>query len=177
MQLELIYLILGLIALWIGSELIVKGILNIAKHYRISHMFLGLVVLAIGTDLPELILTINSSVQKLGSTNTSGLVVGDIIGSCFSQVGLILGILSFVGLMTLTKREIKRDGVMMIASVILLLVVSYSGLISRAEGLILVLIYCMYILVVYNEEHFREKLKRAPRARWFWDSFSIIGGL
>ncbi len=176
MQLQLIYLILGLLGLWIGSELVVKGTLNIAKHYKISHLFLGLVILAIGTDLPELVVTVTAAVYKLGGVDTSGLVVGNSIGSCFSQVGFVLGIISLFGLMTLSKREIKRDGMMMIASVVLIIFAGYDGIITRAEGLIFILVYVLYVLAIYREEHLYEKIKRAPSAKWFWDAFSILGG-
>lgn len=176
MQFELVYLILGLVGLLIGSELVVNGTLNIAKHYKISHLFLGLIVLAVGTNLPELIVTINGAIYRLNGIETSGIVVGDLIGSCFAQIGLILGILGLIGVISLTKKEIKRDCVMMIGSVALLIFVSLDKFISKAEGLMLVFIFCLYLLNVYREEKLYEKMKRAPKMHLMWDIFSIIGG-
>tara|TARA_Y100000034_G_scaffold95112_2_gene115393 strand:- start:910 stop:1854 length:945 start_codon:yes stop_codon:yes gene_type:complete len=176
MQLELLYLILGLAGLLIGSELVIRAILNISKHYKISHLFLGLVILSIGTDLPELVVDVTGAIYRLKGIETSGLIIGETIGTCFSQIGLVLGIIALFGLVTLTKKEIFRDGLMMVSSVVLLMFASYDGIISRTEGLIFVLIFCLYLLVIYREEHLHEKIKRAPGVKWFWDVISIIGG-
>lgn len=176
MQLELIYLILGLIGLLIGSELVIRAVLHISRHYKISHLFLGLVILSIGTDLPELVVDVTGAIYRLRGIETSGLIVGETIGTCFSQVGLVLGIIALFGCVTLTKKEIFRDGGMMVSSVLLLIIASLDGVISKTEGLIFVLIFILYIMVVYREEHLHEKIKRAPRAKWFWSVFSIIGG-
>lgn len=176
MQLELLYLILGLAGLLIGSELVIRAVLNISRHYKISHLFLGLVILSIGTDLPELVVDVTGAIYRLRGIETSGLIMGETVGTCFSQVGLVLGILALLGTVTLTKKEIFRDGAMMASSVVLLIIASFDGIISKTEGMIFVLIFILYILVVYREEHLHEKIKRAPKAKWFWDVFSIIGG-
>ena len=47
-------LLLGLIALWLGAELIIKGTQNISEHFKISSLFLGLTIVALGTSLPEI---------------------------------------------------------------------------------------------------------------------------
>jgi len=134
------------------------------------------VILSIGTDLPELVVDVTGAIYRLRGIETSGLIVGETIGTCFSQVGLVLGIIALFGTMTLTKKEIFRDGAMMVSSVALLILASLDGVISKTEGLIFVLIFCLYLLVVYREEHLHEKIKRAPQVKWFWDVISIIGG-
>ena len=60
---EFILLIIGLIGLWFGTNLVIKGALNIANYYELSQVFVGIAILSIGTDLPELIISIDASIQ------------------------------------------------------------------------------------------------------------------
>ena len=61
---EFILLIIGLIGLWFGTNLVIKGALNIANYYELSQVFVGIAILSIGTDLPELIISIDASIQS-----------------------------------------------------------------------------------------------------------------
>ena len=175
-MLEIILLILGLVGLVLGAELILKGALNIAEHYKISHLFIGLTILAVGTDLPELFISITGAIHRLGGVETSGLIVGESIGSCFGQIALVLGIAGLFGTLILTKRELIRDGLMMLGSVALLFLVSIDGKITRAEGVMFIIIYIFYFVVLQKEEKLHEKVKRAPSMHLQWDVSSLIGG-
>ena len=63
-MLEFFLTILGLVGLWLGTELVIRGAVNIANYYELSQVFVGVAVLAIGTDLPEMVIAINASLQK-----------------------------------------------------------------------------------------------------------------
>jgi len=171
------FLILGLIGLIIGAHLIIKGSLNIANHYKISQLFIGLTILAIGTDLPELFVIITGAVKKLGGVETSGLIVGQTIGSCMGQIALTLGIMGLISFLTVTKRELLRDGLFMIGSVLLLFFISFNGNISRVEGIIFLIIYIFYFFNLQREEKVFAKIKKAPRIRLGWSILSITAGL
>lgn len=173
---ELLYLILGLLGLLIGTELIINGSLNIAEHFKLSKLFIGLTVLAIGTDLPELFVIITGAVYNLGGAETSGLIIGNSLGSCFGQIALTLGILGLFGALSLTKRELKRDGLMMLSSVILLFLVAYDGAITRIDGLIFVLFYLFYFYNLIREEKLHSRLKEAPKMFFLWAVVSLIAG-
>ena len=174
---EIIFLILGLVGLILSSSLVIKGALNIARHYKISELFMGLTILAIGTDLPELFISITGAIQRLGGIETSGLIIGETIGSTLGQTLLAVGLLGLFGTIFLTKREIKRDGMMMIGSVILFFLAGLDGIITRIEGIAFVLIYIFYFLSLYREEKIKEKVTKAPPMQFGWDTLSIIVGL
>lgn len=170
------YLILGLLGLVIGAELIIRGSLNIAEHYKISHFFIGLTVLAMGTDLPELAIVITGAFHKLGGIDTSGLIVGEAVGSSFGQIALALGILALFGTLVLKKRELKRDGLVMLGSVVLLFLVSLDGIITTAEGVMFIFFYLLYFRSLITEEKIREKVARAPRMYMRWVVLSLVAG-
>jgi len=173
---ELILLIFGLAGLVLGSQLIIRGSLDIAKHYKFSQIFIGLTILAIGTDLPELVVDITGAIHRLQGIETSGLIVGETIGTCFGQIALTMGILGLFTYLTFARRRVIRDGSMMIVSVILLLLVGLDGTITRFDGALFILIYIVYFAYLQREEKTFEKIKRAPSMHMMWSAISVIAG-
>lgn len=173
---ELIFLVLGLLVLVLGANLVIKGSTNIAQHYKISPLFLGLTLLTLGTNLPELVVSITASMRSLGGVDTSGLILGNVIGSGFGQIGFTLGILGLFTFLFLTKRELLRDGSMMIGSVLLLFLVAFDGVITMVDGLIFIFVYLIYFMSLSREEKIKEKMKKAPTMHLFWDLMSLVAG-
>ncbi len=176
-MLDLLILILSLAGLWMGAELVIKGALHIADHYKISQLFIGLTILTLGTDLPELFINVTASIDRLNGIETSGIILGDIIGSSFSQIGLILGIAGLLATLSITKRLIIRDGLMMVASVAILFLAGLDGEISRVDGGIFILVYGFYFMTILREEKLHEKVKRAPGYDLGWSVISLLAGL
>lgn len=175
-MLDFIYIVFGLFGLLIGAQLITRAALNIAEHFKISQLFIGLTILAFGTDLPELTVLVTGSVHKLLGNETSGLIIGDAIGSCFGQIGLALGIAGMFGVMLVKKTNLLRDGFMLITSILLLLLAGVDGVIGRVEGISFIIIYIFYFFLIFREETLTEKVKRAPQFHPFWSIISLIGG-
>jgi cation:H+ antiporter len=98
---DIVLLILGLAGLWFGTEVTIKGAVSIAKRYRVSEFVIGLVVLSIGSDLPELSIAIDAGLKNLAGGSYSDVVVGSALGSSLGQIGFVLG---FVGLLSYPSR-------------------------------------------------------------------------
>ena len=173
---ELIFLVLGIGGLWLGTELIIKPAISIARHFKLSEMFVGLTLLAIGTDLPELIINITASVDRLNGIDTAGLVYGNIVGSAMSQLALTMGLAAMLGYLYLNKRQIRRDGLMLLSSVFILFVLSFNGMLSRLDGIILIIVYIIYFATLQRQEKFVEKAVRAKKTDFRWSIVSLIGG-
>ena len=58
-------IIAGLIGLWLGTKWIINGAVGIAKKFNLSHSFVGVAILAVGTDLPEVFVTVKASILQL----------------------------------------------------------------------------------------------------------------
>jgi len=176
---ELVYLILGLAGLWIGAELTTRGSMSIARKLKISYTFVGLTILAIGTDLPELFINITAAVQKLQGVDTSGLIMGETVGTVISQTTLILGLIGIFGYVIISKREFLRDGLIMIGSAAVLFLMGMDGQLSMMDGLILLIIYSFYFMTVVREEKITEKIRNRKQRLGvlFWAVVSLIAGL
>jgi len=174
---EIILLIAGLTGLWIGAELTIRAALHIADHFKISQLFIGLTIMTIGTDLPEMFIDVTAAIQRLKGIETSGIIIGETIGTLFSQITLILGIAGVFGVLSIKKRMLMRDGFMLLATVLLLFLAGYDGEISRLDGLIFILIYAGYFFTLFREEKVFEKIKRAPSLFFGWSILSLVSGL
>ena len=160
-MLELFLLTLGLIGLWLGTELVIKGAVKIATYYNLSEIFIGIAVLAIGTDLPEMVISINASIQNVvHDVNTSGIIIGNAIGSSFTQISLVLGLAGLLGYLTLSKRHLYEDGIVLLGAVLFLILLGFDGLITRIEGIVLIVIYLIYYSRLIHQERFGQKIRK-----------------
>ena len=123
----------GLILLCIGGYAIVSGGVSLAKKLRISSMIIGLTVVAYGTSTPEL------AASLLAAFNShTELILGNIIGSNISNVGMVIGISAIFAPLLISKITVSRWIPIMIGVSLLVVDMSYDGEISQVDGLILI---------------------------------------
>ncbi len=126
--------IVGLILLCIGGYAIVSGGVTLAKKLRISSMIIGLTVVAYGTSTPEL------AASLLAAFNShTELILGNIIGSNISNVGMVIGISAIFAPLLISKITVSRWIPIMIGVSLLVIGMSYDGEISQVDGIILIL--------------------------------------
>ena len=142
MFIGIIFLIIGSAMLFYGAEFIVKGGSQLARYFGLSPIVIGLTVVAFGTSLPELVVSI---VAALGGS--SPIAIGNVVGSNIANVGLVLGISSLIFPIKINLSQIKNDLIIYIFVCLMFSAFCMNGSISRQEGLILflsVLIYTWY---------------------------------
>jgi cation:H+ antiporter len=149
---EFLLLITGMIGLWIGTELTISGALSIAKRLSLSEFMVGVLVLSIGSDLPELAIAIDAGIKNSLGGNASGVVVGTTIGSIIGQIGFVLGVTGLIGYLVLPRRYIFRHGAVLLGANIFLFLTALDGTISRTEGLMLITMYVVYVFALLRVE-------------------------
>ena len=134
-------LALGSILLYLGSEWIVKGGVGVAEKYGVSTIVIGLTVVAFGTSLPELLVSLNAAFQ-----GSSSLAIGNAIGSNIANVGLVLSLSAFIFPITLKYTLIKRDLYVYLFSCVVFIFFSLDGRLSKFEGAFFVNTLLFYII-------------------------------
>lgn len=145
-------LFIGLIGLWQGTRLTVNKATQVAEIFNLSQAFVGMAIIAVGTDLPETIISINASLHSLRGMDASGILLGNAIGSSMCQISLVLGIAALFAPHTLAKKYVFRDGGVLVGSVVLLFVVGLGGTVGRLEGGLLLLAYVGYYFFMMKRE-------------------------
>jgi len=146
-------LILGLVGLWLGTKFVINGAEEISRKFNLSHTFVGLTILAIGTDLPEIFVTLKAAIMNSQQTDTTGIIAGNAIGSCISQITIILGISGLVMNFGMSKDDLKRNGITLIASILLLMVFAMDGIVNTLEGITLISVYIIYYIILLRSKN------------------------
>ncbi len=144
-----ILLVFGIVFLPIASQLMVKGATDIAVHFGVSDMVIGLTIVALGTSLPELAAMIASALKK-----EHDLAIGNIVGSNIFNLLGVIGISGMIRDYSFTAHFIQYDYFyMLVLTVFLFLASVYFVLkdrfISRMIGVVLLVLYVSYMIWLY----------------------------
>ena len=147
MFIQILILIFGFSLLISGANSLITGASNIAKKFNIPEILIGLTIVALGTSLPELVVTIISA-----ATNNTDILVGNVIGSNICNLLLILGIISIIKPIKFEKISVTRNLPLLIGITILVLIMGL-GLFAnnkleftKLDGFILLLIALIYFI-------------------------------
>ncbi len=149
----LIMLIVIALALLITSaDFFVEGAKGLARRAGMAEVVIGLTIVSIGTSLPEILVTATASASSESDPALMDLAVGNIYGSVLVQITLVLGIVVAFKPLDIRPAWLRRDGLLMLMSIILLTGLLWEGgELSRIEGAILCLIYAVYIMWLLND--------------------------
>ena len=154
MVLSIVLLIVGFVVLILGADWLVDGATSVGIRAKLSPLIIGLTIVAFGTSLPELIINVFSCAR-----GSSGLAIGNIVGSNIMNILLILGVASIIYPIDVSRISIKRDipvGFLATAALFLMandFFIGDSHTINWIEGLILLLFAggYLYLTMVKNE--------------------------
>ena len=165
---DYLFLLLGLVILTVGAELLTKGCVGMAARFHVPEFIIGLTVMAVGTSMPELTVSVMSAMK--GSTD---MAIGNVTGSNLFNTLIILGVCSLVRPMVFTKENVRRDIPICIgASLLMLLFALYIGQgISRWQGAIML---ALYVAVIWYSV--RSAKQGAPEEESAGDSSSMGWG-
>ena len=175
---DIIFLFFGILGLVVSAHYVVKASTNLANYFKVSELFVGLTVVSIGTSLPEIAVSIASGINKLKGIDASAIAIGNVIGSALSLSTLFLGIIVLFGTIKISKRSIKRDGIALIATIIILFLIILDLKVTRLEAAILIIFYVFYLFNLKGEARlYKNPQGRRPKMYLFFDSLLLVGGL
>jgi cation:H+ antiporter len=130
----------GLVLLFFGADWLVKGAVTIALHLGLSPLIVGLTVVALGTSLPEALVSVQASLDNQG-----GIALGNVIGSNILNIALILGLSALIQPLKVDSHLVKADVPLLVGASFLLIVLLEDFHISRMEGALLLLGIVFYV--------------------------------
>lgn len=150
-MLPYLLLILGFVVLIIGADYLVKGASSVAKRLNISDLIIGLTVVSFGTSAPELAVNIMAS-----SGGSPGMAIGNVVGSNIFNLLVIVGIAAMIRPIGIQRSLVKIEIPYAILAAFVLIAVAGdqflgedSGVISRSDGVILLLFFAIFIYYIF----------------------------
>ena len=148
MIMDYLFLVIALTLIVVGAMLLTDGSVALARRMHIPEFIVGLTVVAVGTSMPEMAVSMISAVEGYGD-----MAIGNVVGSNIANTLLILGVCAIFSPILFTKSNIRRDVPMNLAvSLVLLLVAFSAATITRIEGVLLLVAYVAMILFSVRKE-------------------------
>jgi len=135
-----VYIIGGLILLYFGANWLVQGAITLALHLGLSPLIVGLTVVALGTSVPEALVSIQAAIGHQG-----GIALGNVIGSNILNIALILGLSAFLNPLKVDSHLVKADVPLLVGATFMLVVLLEDFHISRMEGAFLLMCIVGYV--------------------------------
>lgn len=158
----LLFLLGGLIALYLGATFLVKGSASLALRLGLSPLVIGLTVVAFATSTPELFVVLKASFE-----GREAISIGNVVGANMLNTGLILGLTAIISPLRVQFQLIVMDVPIMIAAAAALYAVTHDGDISRLDGalfLAAIAAYLVFSTVVARRERARKVLEEYREA-------------
>ena len=135
-----LYITGGLVLLFFGADWLVQGAVTLALHLGLSPLIVGLTVVALGTSVPEALVSVQAALGHQG-----GIALGNVIGSNILNIALILGLSSLILPLKVDSRIVKADVPLLTGATFMLVVLLEDFHISRMEGAFLLLCIVFYV--------------------------------
>ena len=141
---------LGFLLLVVGGEFIVRSSVALSLKFNISKFVIGMTVVSFATSLPELIVSVNAALN-----NSPSIAINNVIGSNIANIGLVLGLISILGKITVDNYFYKRDWPwMFFFSLLMWFFISQDSVLQKYEGLILFLILIFFTFTIIKKSNY-----------------------
>ena len=153
---DYLFLVVALTLIVVGAMLLTDGSVALARRMHIPEFIVGLTVVAVGTSMPEMAVSMISAVEGHGD-----MAIGNVVGSNIANTLLILGVCAIFSPILFTKSNVRRDVPLNLGVSLLFMLVAFtSAAINRIEGIILLVAYVAMILYsVRNDRKAMEEVE------------------
>ena len=136
-----LYIVGGLVLLYFGADWLVQGAVTLALHLGLSPLIVGLTVVALGTSIPETLVSVQAAIGHQG-----GIALGNVIGSNILNIALVLGLSALLHPLKVDSHLVKADVPLLVGATFMLVVLLEDMHISRMEGAFLLLCIMGYVI-------------------------------
>ncbi|MFO7882620.1 MAG: calcium/sodium antiporter [Kosmotogaceae bacterium] len=165
MILNLVLLGLGFLMLIKGADWLVKGAGNLARHFGVSPLFIGLTVVAFGTSAPELAVSLSASFNGLGE-----IALSNVVGSNIANVGLIVGISAIILPLSVESSTVRKEipfAIIISAAVFTMIAFRGNPVLGIREGIILLLFFAIFFEYLLSMAKGQQELLKSKEKNQF----------
>ena len=142
-----VYMIMGLVGLFVGGKLVVESSVKIAKWFAVSENLIGLTVVAVGTSLPELFTSAVAAYKR-----KSDIAIGNIVGSNIFNIFFIMGVSALINPVHF-QATLNIDLLVLIGASFMLFITMFTGekrSLDRWEAILFIVCYGAYVVFLFT---------------------------
>lgn len=143
-MIDVLMIISGIVLLFIGGELLIKGAVSLAYKLGLSNILVSAVIIGFGTSMPEMTVSLSAALE-----NAPAITIGNVIGSNIANILLILGISSILSPICIDKTSVYQDMIFMLLATFALIIISLFKEIGFVIGLMMFSTLILYITCSY----------------------------
>ena len=148
MGINILQFVAGTVLLYFGADFLILGSKSIASKFKIPPLVVGITLVAFGTSLPELIVSIIAILK-----GEPGIVIGSVVGSNIANIGLVLGVTAILTPIVFSFKKIGFDLYFLIFITFLPLLFMYIGELILWQGICFLLLLGGYCWHLFNKDH------------------------
>jgi cation:H+ antiporter len=152
-----VFAVAGFILLWKGADWLVEGASRLALLAKLSPIIIGITIVAFGTSLPEVSVSLAASLKGEPS-----ITVGNVVGSNIANILLVLGVAAVIKPLKLTRHLVTRDSMLVAGSGALLLILALTGNLRWWHGMIMLACFVAYLGHYIHDALVKEKADLPP---------------
>ena len=142
---DFLCILFGIILLSKGGDILTKSSVDISLKFSVPKIIIGMTVVSFATSAPELIVSLNATIDGLPN-----FAIGNVLGSNIANIGFVLGIITIIYPITLKQRFYSSDFPILIISTVIFYLFLYTGkAITRLEGIILIFLITLILLYLF----------------------------
>lgn len=140
MILDTVLFVVGLVLMGRGGDLFVDASSQLSRAFRVPRFIVGGTIVSVATTVPELLTSIQASLD-----GDSGLALGNAIGSCIANIGLITGLVAIIMPIEFDRADVLKRSIWMMSAAVFIVIVSWNLKISFAYAVVLLIFTVVYL--------------------------------
>lgn len=161
---DFIIFTVAMTALIYGADFIIKESERIALHYNISHFVIGATLVAVGTSLPEMAVSMSASLKGSGD-----IAVANVIGSTIFNISLVLGLVFLIAKNIAPKRDIfAKDSAWALFPILIFILMAIDGKLNLVDGVLFLLLMGAYLIFLIQSNQVEEVDEDLANEKFNW---------
>lgn len=161
---DILIFVVSMGALIYGADFIIEQSEKIALHFKISPFIIGATLIALGTSLPEMAVSISASLQGSGD-----IAVANVIGSTIFNIALVLGAVFLIAQKIAPKRDLfAQDSSWSLFPILIFILMGLDGQLSRLDGFLFVMLMAAYLLFLVQSNQVEEIDEDLEKEKFAW---------
>lgn len=167
---DILIFIVAMTALIYGADFIIEQSERIALHYKISPFVIGATLIAVGTSLPEMAVSISASAKGSGD-----IAVANVIGSTIFNIALVLGAVFLISKKIKPERDLfAKDSAWALFPILVFILMAIDGQLNFVDGLLFIIMMFAYLVFLINSNQVEEIDEELKKEKFAWAKTSIL---